>query len=77
MELLSVENGEQAAQIKYLSFHWKIRDIMDELGQIGEIAKHEHFIQKQLNLEEEMKQAGELWESRWRKNKRCRELFPA
>ena len=76
MEFLSVENGEQSAQIKYLSFHWKIRDVMDELGQIGEIAKHEHFIQKQRNLEEEMTQAGELWESRWRKNKRCRELFP-
>ena len=63
--MCSLSIVEQNAQIRYLSFHWKIRELVARMAEDAVIAADDHFQLLQERLEEELRQAGELWERRW------------
>jgi hypothetical protein len=56
---------EQNAQIRYLSFHWKLRELVARMAEDAVIAADDHFQLLQARLREELRQAGKLWEQRW------------
>ena len=56
---------EQNAQVHYLSFHWKIRELVARMAEDAVIAADDHFQLLQARLREELRQAGKLWEQRW------------
>ena len=56
---------EQNAQVRYLSFHWKIRELVARMAEDAVIAADDHFQLLRMRLRDELRQAGELWEQRW------------
>ena len=63
MEQLSIV--EQNAQIRYLSYQKRIRDLMRKLAADGEVRSNEQFKLVQKELEDEVAHAGKLWEEKW------------